>query len=179
MKIDDLEYILNHEWEEQKISYTRDKYWITEKIEYKHDEIYGCISCGIPEVKYFFGEVEYKIGVEDLTKKYKTWFGYLEVNQRVGRRGIGSCLMNIVFENIRLAKQYWNVEEMIRLSGWLSNEDYKNGNWSNSIPFYINQAYENKCKFELKIKDDEKSYGCKEDFFANVGEKDGYIIYWI
>lgn len=54
MKLEDLEYILNHEWEEKKFSYCIDKYWVTEKIEYKHNEIYGSISCGIPEEKYFF-----------------------------------------------------------------------------------------------------------------------------
>ena len=40
MKLEDLEYILNHEWEEKKLSYCIDKYCVTEKIEYNHNEIY-------------------------------------------------------------------------------------------------------------------------------------------
>ena len=179
MKLEDLEYILNHEWEEKKLSYCIDKYCVTEKIEYNHNEIYGSISCGIPEEKCFFGEVEFRIGVDALTKENKAWFGYLAVNTKVEKQGIGSCLMKILIDNIRLAKQYWNVENKIRLSGWLSDSDHKNGNWFNSVPFYINQAGKNKCEFELKINDDEKTYYTKEDFFANVGEKDGHIIYWI
>ena len=179
MQLENLKFALEHEWEEQRVTYSKDKYWVSEKIEYKHGEEYGLISCGISEEKYFYGEVEYKINVNDLINNSMAWFGYLEVNQRVENLGIGSCLMNIVINNIRLAKQYWNIDKKVRLSGWLSREDHKNNNWSKSVPFYIKQADKNDCEFELKINDDSQSYHTVEDFFANVGTKDGNIIYCV
>ena len=169
----------NFQLQPLNISYSKDNYWVKEKIEFKHDEIYGTVSCGIFDEKYSFGEVEYKIGYAEMKNNKKTWFGYLEVNRKVERRGIGSCLMDIVIENVRIAKEFWNIVDTICLSGWLSSADHKNGNWLNSIPFYINQAYKSNCKYELRINYDENIYSSIEDFFANVGDKDGHIIYWI
>lgn len=179
MQKENLEYVLSHEWEKQKIQYVLGQYWIKEKFEFKHNEIYGAISCGVQEEEYYFGEVEFVIDIEDLCCKHKVWFSYLEVNQRVRKRGIGSCIMHIVIDNVRLAKQYWNIVEKVGLSGWLSSADNKNGNWITSVPFYIEQAAKNNCEYELRINEDENIYKTEDDFFGNVGEKDGYVIYWI
>ena len=127
----------------------------------------------------FRGSVDLNLHVNKFINEHTAGFGYLEVPQLNQGNGIGKALMYDVIKIIRDLKEYYNIQETIKLSGWLSQADKLNRNWNISVPLYEKVGKNTGTKAEFLVKDSHFTTPYATEFLRNVGEADGSITYYI
>ena len=87
--------------------------------------------------------------------------------------------MHIVFEVVRAFKEYYEINEKIELSGWLSQADNNDEHWGRSIPFYESIEKREKIDVIFRIEKTKRTVKTKEDFFKYIGDSDGKVVFYI
>ena len=151
------------------------------KIEGKYKDaspaIIFSIECGIGS-NFSRGTVDMNISVDKFISEGILSFAYLEVPCRIQRLGIGSMLMQVVIEIAKELRVYFKVtSHKIQIRGWLSNVDYKNGNWERALPFYQKTAKINNVEVLFIGEASEQTYKRWQDYLIYEADKDGKVIF--
>jgi GNAT superfamily N-acetyltransferase len=166
----------------EKRVYTFQKDGYSYQEEYEYYELQRYIKCNIHgslKDERLGGSVEVYIRIDNLTREHTSGFGYLEVILDRWNKGIGTALMKDVFSVIKELKEYFNVHDTVRLTGWLFITDKINGNWSRSVPFYEKVGIKTGTKTEFKIKNTGRIIERADEFLREVGDSEGTVIYHI
>jgi len=172
-----IEELMNCPYEKKTYKRLDGKFWIEEEFVYKDNHIDGEIRCGIQEDKFWCGSVEVHITIERFKDEHRAGFGYLAVPKRIQRQGIGTTLMLSVIDVINVIKEFYSVNDIVTVSGWLSIEDKRNGNWKDSEPLYEKLGRLANVESYFTIKNDENHYTAEE--FLRISNDEGYIFYLI
>lgn len=167
-------------WEKPVHSFHKDGYSYQEKYEYY--ELHRHIKCDIHgslENERLGGSVEVNIKIDNFTCEHTSGFGDLAVIPDRWNKGIGTALMKDVFSVIKELKEYYNIHDTVRLTGWLSIADKINGNWNRSVPFYEKVGIKTGTKTEFKIKNTGRIVESADEFLREAGDSEGSVIYYI
>ena len=168
--------IINHPCEKQESEIIKDGFRIKESFKINTSEyISGIIKCSLSDNEYYAGDVEVYFDVNKVKKEHRAGFGYLEVNTKDQRQGIGTMLMLQVIEVIKTLKNFYMINNPITVSGWLSTTDKENGNWKKAIPLYasVGRMINTECYFI--IKNDKNRYSAEE--FLEKANTDGFVYF--
>ena len=140
--------------------------------------IEGEIRCSNDPNMRVFGSVDVSINLERLKNENRAGFGELFVNGEIQNNGIGKALMLSALDEIKSFKEYCGVDSDVRVSGWLSQADSAR-NWAVSVPMYEKVGKIAGIRTAFLIQDTQKEVAPAEEFFRNVGDSDGTIVYFV
>lgn len=121
------------------------------------------------------GEVSIEFSEE---KQNLIIFSNLYVPSCISSKGIGTLLMNEVFEIANdIVNYYCLPKNEIMLKGWLSSIDFSNGNWKNSLPLYEKVGKMKGYNVIFKTRSTGKEYTTAADYLKYSNGEDGDIVY--
>lgn len=125
--------------------------------------------------QYSSGEVSIEFSEE---KQNLIIFSNLYVPSSISSKGIGTLLMNEVFEIENDIVNYYRLSKNdIVLKGWLSGIDFSNGNWKISLPLYEKIGKMKGYNVIFKTRNTGKEYTTAVDYLKYSNAEDGDIVY--
>ena len=124
-----------------------------------------------------FGQVDLTIEMGDLYDSPHAFMESVNVPKDIEGNGIGTQLLLAVFDMVRKAKEYFGINCEIWVGGRLGEEDREEGNWKRSVPFYYSVGKRAGVEHYFEIDGTRKHFDTPDEFFANVGNKEGGTIY--
>ena len=135
--------------------------------------------CFEDEKSYSSGEVDISIMIKSEGDMLEVSFDNLLVPSWLNDKGIGTTLMQSVFNNVRSLKNYYGIKNEVLVTGKLSKYDNNKTFWGRSIPFYEKTGQLMGIKTRFQIVNTNMTVESSEKFFAEVGDSDGKVIYYI
>ena len=171
-----IEDAFKHPFEDEIISILERDYLYECKLMYNDNDesLKAEFTCISKSDSKEYGYVRVTINVNERCAKFSS----LEVFNN-HRNGIGTALMNCVFDTIRVVKALNNIDSEFEISGWLSKEDNNELHWGRSIPFYERLGKIERVDTFFRICKTGVCVKTAEEFFKYIGNSDGRIIYFV
>lgn len=170
-----IEEALGHPFEESSFVFLDREYLYKCRYTYNEDSLKGIIQCNDKNDRKECGFVKVVINIDERCAN----FSLLEVVFDKHRNGIGTCLMSIVFDTIRVIKDIYSIGSEFEVRGWLSQEDNNDLHWGRSIPFYERLGKMENVDAYFYIFNTGSCVKTAKEYFKLIGNSDGQIIYFV